>query len=98
MDNIIQFGITLYILDFITYGVTYGDSFELQLSTNNGGTYHTVNTFRYSTDFDNSNKYDYSTTLEGSFGSNNTVRIIGSVYDHNANIFIDNISIGSCPN
>lgn len=84
--------------DFIVYNTSFGDSFELQLSTDNGLTYHTVNTFTYSHDYLNSTNYDYTTTLEGLFGANTILRFVAEVNRSESSIFLDNINVGTCSN
>lgn len=82
--------------DFIGYGTAYSDSFELQLSVDNGASFHTVNTFDYSNDFINGNNYDYTTSLEGSFGPSTILRIVANVSSSEASLFVDNVNVGSC--
>jgi len=83
--------------EFISIQFSGDDFIELQLSTNNGIDFHTVNKFSFSQDFENNKVFDYATTLEGEFGSESLVRIIASTQS-GSSIFIDNIFIGNCTN
>jgi hypothetical protein len=75
-------------------GMGTGDRFELQISTNGGSNYSTVETWTYSTDFAN-DEYKMDIAFLDGFGFNDQTRFRFRSYAGSANVYIDNVKLNA---
>lgn len=72
------------------------EDFWLQISTNGGSTYATVETWAAGTDFVNNNFYTESVTITGPFTTNTRVRFRCDASGNSDYVYIDDVVISGC--
>ncbi|MEL6561246.1 MAG: S8 family serine peptidase [Bacteroidota bacterium] len=72
------------------------EDFWLQISTNGGSSYTTVETWARGTDFQNNNRYNESVTITQSFGANTRLRFRCDASGNSDWVYIDDVVITGC--
>ncbi|WP_345006722.1 LamG-like jellyroll fold domain-containing protein, partial [Snuella lapsa] len=73
-----------------------GEDFFLELSTNGGSQYTTVESWVSGTDFSNNVRYNEAITINGPFTNNTVFRLRCDASGNNDEIFIDDVLISEC--
>ncbi len=85
-------------VDFHYYpvGMENGEDFWLQVSTDGGSSYQTVQTWARGTDFNNNASYTESVTITGTFTSTTKVRFRVDASVNNDRVYFDDVTISGC--
>lgn len=81
---------------YMTAGLSTGEDFWLQLSSNGGTTYTTVNAWVMNTDFINNQRKNVQVVLTGPFASNSRLRFRADASTDSDLIYIDDVVISGC--
>ncbi len=87
-------------VDFHYYpvGMETGEDFWLQVSTDGGSSYTTIETWARGTDFNNNTSYNESVTITGTFTSNTRIRFRVDASVNNDRVYFDDVVISGCSN
>jgi subtilisin family serine protease len=83
-------------LSFMTNGLSSGEDFWLQLSSDGGITYTTVKAWVMSTDFVNNQRQNVQVVLAGTFTSNSRLRFRCDASDDIDVVHIDDVVVSGC--
>lgn len=87
-------------VDFHYYpvGMDSNEDFWLQVSTDGGSSYTTVETWVRGTDFNNNTSYSESVTVTGTFTANTKIRFRVDASVNNDRVYFDDVTISGCSN
>ncbi len=87
-------------VDFHYYpvGMENGEDFWLQVSTDGGSSYQTIQSWARGTDFNNNTSYTESVTITGTFTSTTKVRFRVDASVNNDRVYFDDVTISGCSN
>jgi len=87
-------------VDFHYYpvGMDSNEDFWLQVSTDGGSSYTTVETWVRGTDFNNNTSYNESVTITGTFTSTTKIRFRVDASVNNDRVYFDDVTISGCSN
>jgi len=97
-DNLNLSGYEELTVDFSYYpvGMDTNEDFWLQVSTNGGSTYTTVEAWVRTTDFNNNTLYNESVTITGTFTSTTKVRFRVDASVNNDRVYFDDVTLSGC--
>jgi len=87
-------------VDFHYYpvGMDANEDFWLQVSTDGGSSYSTIETWVRGTDFNNNTSYNESVTITGTFTSSTKIRFRVDASVNNDRVYFDDVTISGCSN
>ncbi len=77
-------------------GMDSNEDFWLQVSTDGGSSYTTVETWVKGTDFNNNTNYNESVTITGTFSSTTKIRFRVDASVNNDRVYFDDVTISGC--
>jgi len=85
-------------VDFHYYpvGMDSNEDFWLQVSTDGGSSYQTIETWVRGTDFNNNTSYTESVTITGTFTANTKIRFRVDASVNNDRVYFDDVVISGC--
>jgi len=97
-DNLNLSGYEELTVDFSYYpvGMDSNEDFWLQVSTDGGSTYNTIETWVRGTDFNNNISYSESVTITGTFTSTTKVRFRVDASVNNDRVYFDDVTLTGC--
>ncbi len=97
-DNLNLNGFEEVTVDFSYYpvGMDSNEDFWLQVSTDGGSSYSTIETWVRGTDFNNNTSYTESVTITGTFTSTTKIRFRVDASVNNDRVYFDDVTISGC--
>lgn len=83
---------------YITLSMETNEDFWLQISTNGGSSFTTVETWVSGTDFSNNSRQNPSVTIPGPFTSTTQLRFRNDASNNNDRVYIDDVVVSGCAN